>query len=70
MDVVFYKTKKLRSEDPIRRFFLSLVGVSFGKILSLLKARKTPIILGWFHTDFLPCNFLFPYFGQRCILQP
>ena len=43
MDVVLYKTKKLRSEDPIRLFFLSLVGVSFGKIVSVLKAIKTPI---------------------------
>ena len=25
-----------------------------GKISSVLKTQKTPIILGWFHTDFLP----------------
>jgi hypothetical protein len=25
-----------------------------GKLLSLSKAQKAPIILGWFHIDFLP----------------
>jgi len=32
MEVVFFKTQKFRSEDPIRLFFLSLVDVGFGKL--------------------------------------
>ena len=45
MDVVFYKTKKLRSEDPIRLFFLSLVGVRFGDTLAF-EGPKDPHYIG------------------------
>jgi hypothetical protein len=50
--VAFFKAQNPRFEDQIETFPCSFPGLTFGKLLSLLKARKTPIILGWFHTDF------------------
>ena len=42
-----------RFEDQIERFWLSFLSVEHGKIFSLLKTKKTPLILEWFLTDFL-----------------
>jgi hypothetical protein len=50
----FSKHENLRFEDHTYINFPLETGVNVGKILSLLKAKKSPIILGWFHTDFLP----------------
>ena len=50
----FSGLKKLLSEYEIASYPQSFPSITFGKILSLSKAQKTPIILGWFHTDFLP----------------
>ena len=44
MNMVFFKNQKLRSEDPIRLFSLSLVGVSFSKFLKF----KAPYNMKWF----------------------
>jgi hypothetical protein len=50
---MFGNPESLRFEDQIEIFPLSVQLVTIGKILSLLKAQKIPII-GWFHTEFLP----------------
>jgi hypothetical protein len=52
----FSAAKKLLSEDHTFIFLGSVAPAGYGKILSLLKAKKSPIILGWFHTDFLEIN--------------
>lgn len=55
-DISFPRFKNLLYEDQIEPHPFSFQCDTIGKILSLLKIRKTPIIFGWFHTDFLPCN--------------
>jgi len=49
-----FKPKNRGFEDQIEPFPYSFQGPTFGKIVTLLKAQKSPIILGWVHTDFLP----------------
>jgi rubrerythrin len=49
----FSRPRNSRYEDHIEAFPHISQGVGSGKILSLFKTQKTPIILGWFHTDFL-----------------
>src|SRR5512136_1259346 len=56
-------------ERSDRAFSFFLLGISVGKILSLLKAQKPPIILGWFHADFLPCNFVFQFLSFNTTFQ-
>jgi hypothetical protein len=48
----FSRLKTLRFENHTYLFLSLSAGEEFGKILSLLKTPKNPIILGWFLIDF------------------
>jgi hypothetical protein len=54
MDRAHLTPKTLRFEDQIESFPLPFHGLTIGKILSLLKTQKIPIISGCFPADFLP----------------
>jgi hypothetical protein len=49
----FQSLPQSRWSLPLKPSLDFISGICIRKILPLLKTEKTPIILGWFHTDFL-----------------
>ena len=65
MEVVFFKTQKFRSEDPIRLFFLPLVGVSFGKLYAVWGLKFLIATLFRSLCDFFPFISIWALFLTR-----